>query len=140
MVILFHLLVDGGKIPPYLCRWNFPPLADGGIFPPVCIWWKNSTLLVGIFPPSASRWKFFPPSASRWENSTKKGGCGMVEFFHPCIDGGKIPPYRWRFWTTFIGGIFHHIRLQCIAYLTTLAAFSLNTHACFHPRGKVSFC
>ena len=41
MVILFHLLVDGGKIPPYLCRWNFPPLADGGIFPPACIWWKK---------------------------------------------------------------------------------------------------
>jgi len=36
-----------------------------------------------------------------------------VEFFHPCIDGGKIPPCRWRYWTTFIGGIFHHIRLQC---------------------------
>ena len=79
MVILFHLLVDGGKIPPYLCRWNFPPLADGGIFPPACIWWKNSTLLVGIF----------PPSASRWENSTKKGGCGMVEILDHL--------YRWNF-------------------------------------------
>lgn len=76
MVILFHLLVDGGK---------------------------NSTLLVGIF----------PPSASRWENSTKKGGCGMVEFFHLHADGGIFPPCWWRFWTTIIGGIFHLFPLQC---------------------------
>jgi len=53
------------------------------------------------------------------EKFHQKGGysmveCGysMVEFFHPLADGGKIPPYRWRYWTTFIGGIFHLFRLQ----------------------------
>ena len=112
----FHHLQAGGK--------NFHHLEAGGNIPP---------FLVEIFPPSASRWKFFPPYASRWENSTKKGGCGMVEFFHPCIDGGKIPPCRWRFWTTFIGGIFHHIRLQCIKLTTDTSRFKhlLKTHL-FH--------
>jgi len=94
MVEKFHHTFVGGIFHRLLMVEFFHLLAYGG---------KNSTLLVGIF----------PPSASRWENSTKKGGCGMVEFFHPCIDGGKIPPCRWRYWTTFIGGIFHHIRLQC---------------------------
>ena len=40
----------------------------------------------------------------------------MVEFFHPLADGVKIPPCWWRFWTTFIGGIFHLFPLQCTPY------------------------
>ena len=123
MVVLFHLLADGGKIPPYLCRWNFPPLADGGIFPPACRWWKKiSTCLRMVEKFHQVKWNFSTCLQMVDKNFhlladggkiSQNGGCGRVEFFHPFIDGGKIPPCRWRFWTTFIGGIFHHIRLQC---------------------------
>jgi len=57
------------------------------------------------------------------EKFHQKGGYSMVEFFHPLADGGKIPPYRWRYWTTFIGGIFHLFRLQC-----TNIKYSWSTH------------
>jgi len=33
--------------------------------------------------------------------------------FHLLADGGKIPPYWWRFWTTFIGGICHYFSTIC---------------------------
>jgi len=75
-------------------------------------WWNFSTHLVMVE-------KFhhvggdFSTCLQMVENSTKKGGYGMVEFFHPLSDGVKIPPCWWRFWTTIIGGIFHLFPLQC---------------------------
>ena len=132
MVGLFHLLADGGKIPPYLCRWNFPPLADGGIFPPACIWWKNSTLLVGIFPPSASRWKFFSTICKlvekfhhqqAVENTTYRG---MVEFFHHQQGGGKVQPwYIHLFWWNFSPSTsrWNNIALSRQAFVNNWSAF-----------------